>query len=137
MVIPVVTCEREANKVKVMGIVGAWFITGITVCVCLCIILQERYSNSERYHHRALCRVLLACKKEMDPGRYGLQQGWDNNSVIVVSSLINHLYGMNHDKYKNLLGPNLTVHFFGRKMRESHGAMRIWTDWICLTSYHH
>jgi hypothetical protein len=23
----------------------------------------------------------------MDPGRYGLQQGWDNNSVIVVSSL--------------------------------------------------
>ena len=25
----------------------------------------------------------------MDPGRYGLHQGWDNNSVIVVSSLNN------------------------------------------------
>lgn len=27
--------------------------------------------------------------KEMDPGRYALHQGWDNNSVIVVSYLVN------------------------------------------------
>ena len=27
--------------------------------------------------------------QEMDPGRYALHQGWDNNSVIVVSSLNN------------------------------------------------
>lgn len=28
------------------------------------------------------------CFCEMDPGRYGPQQGWDKNSVIVVSSLM-------------------------------------------------
>lgn len=34
--------------------------------------------------------------KRMDPGRYGFQQGWDNNnnSVIAVSYLNNHLYRM-------------------------------------------
>jgi hypothetical protein len=35
----------------------------------------------------------------MDPGRYALHQGWDNNSVIVVSSLVNKIHlcdvGMN------------------------------------------
>jgi hypothetical protein len=39
----------------------------------------------------------------MDPGRYGggLHQGWDNNSVIVVSSLNKFTYmGMiNHRNY--------------------------------------
>lgn len=48
--------KAEANKVIVVGILGYWFIMGVTVCVCLCIILQERYPNSERYHHRELCR---------------------------------------------------------------------------------
>lgn len=52
-------------------------------------------------HHREPCREgegyasgFFACK-EMDPGRYGLQQGWDNNSVIVVSSLISHIWDDN------------------------------------------
>lgn len=30
--------------------------------------------------------------EEMDPGRYALHQGWDNNSVIVVSSLVNKIH---------------------------------------------
>lgn len=41
--------------------------------------------------------------QDMDPGRYGLHQGWDNNSVIVVSSLNKFTY--NGDDYsKKLLG---------------------------------
>ncbi|CAN6697335.1 unnamed protein product [Malus baccata var. baccata] len=44
--------------------------------------VQERYSNSARYHHQELSWVLLACKKEMDHGRYGHQQRWDNNSAL-------------------------------------------------------
>lgn len=39
--------------------------------------------------HQELCREYLALQ-EMDPGRYVPQQGWENNSVIVVSFLITY-----------------------------------------------
>lgn len=39
--------------------------------------------------HQELCREYLVLQ-DMDPGRYGLQQGWENNSVIVVSFLITY-----------------------------------------------
>lgn len=62
-------------------------------CLCLCIYLQEVILNTPLVkllndHQEAFAGVYCWDLQEMDPGRYGLQQGWDNNSVIVVSSLI-------------------------------------------------
>lgn len=67
---------------------------GITVSVCA-YITGEVFIHSAPQSSEQSSRACLAganadgyCLREMDPVRYGLQQGWDNNSVIVVSSLI-------------------------------------------------
>lgn len=72
-----------------------WFLVhhGITVSVCAYItgevFIHSTPESSERPSRALQGRNAEGyCMREMDPGRYGLQQGWDNNSVIVVSSLI-------------------------------------------------
>jgi hypothetical protein len=82
-----------------VGVIGCWFMVDNSICLCAYItgekfLRQNLLQNSES---RATGGLLLG--KEMDPGRYALHQGWDNNSVIVVSSLVNKIHlcdvGMN------------------------------------------
>lgn len=44
---------------------------------------------------------------EMDPSRYGRQQGWDNNSVIVVFSL--HIWDDKQEIFRDVVN----VNFYG------------------------
>ena len=76
----------------------------------------------------------------MDPVRYGHQQGWDNNnSVIAVSYLNNHLYGlmMMMMIMRDITRTPEIVHLFIGHLilRENQG--KLWDsedmDWICLT----
>jgi hypothetical protein len=88
---------RRSKKSWELLVVGLWWIT-LSVCVHILqgrkFLRQILLQNSES---RATRGLLLG--KEMDPGRYALHQGWDNNSVIVVSSLVNKIHlcdvGMN------------------------------------------
>lgn len=80
--------------------VNSWELSGSLVHQwrnCLFVhILQERErffkillkDHREPVPGRGFVNADWFCFAIMDPGRYGLQQGWDNNSVIVVSSLI-------------------------------------------------
>lgn len=44
---------------------------------------------------------------EMDPSRYGRQQEWDNNSVIVVFSL--HIWDDKQDIFRDVMNLNSSV----------------------------
>lgn len=63
-------------------VVGSWW---ITESVCAYITGREKGFDFETY----CLREERWAWQDMDPGRYALHQGWDNNSVIVVSSLNN------------------------------------------------
>lgn len=63
----------------------------ITIFVCasitgklFCHFAHERSSRTFQGWHRRIF-------DKMDPGRYARQQGWENNSVIVVSLLITYM----------------------------------------------
>lgn len=61
---------------------------GVTVSVCAYITGKDLYHSETPSRALQGLTVTGFCLPDMDPGRFGLHQGWDNNSVIVVSSLI-------------------------------------------------
>lgn len=69
-------------------------------CVCLCIYYRKKgFSHYAPENSERSSRLAGVNAGEMDPGRYSLQQGWDNNSVIVVSSLIITYMGWYYRNY--------------------------------------